>query len=606
MEKIFYFCTVYNINTHFIMIRFKNTSVEDRELIQSFTLNGDRMNCDFSIANIIGWRFLYNSQYAIIDDYLVFRFYADRHLAYMSPIARPKKQADGTFKVEPCDECSVEVIRKLREDAIAMGHPFLMLGVCAHMKEIINETIPDVFDIKLNRDYCDYIYLREKLISLSGKHLQSKRNHINKFKTLYPNYEYKPLTIDLVPECIRLEETWREQSEEEEDDKERSKKLSEELRSMTRIFNRWDELGMTGGTIFVDNKMVAFTFGNPINNSTFDVCVEKADTTYEGSFTIINQEFVKHLPEQYTYINREEDLGDEGLRRAKLSYKPEFLLEKYSMMEKHPLSDFEDSTKILRETKELWKTVFHDDDKFIELYFKKVYKPEYNVTCQIDHHVVGALQTLPYQMLMKGREFPTAYVSGVSTHPDYRNQGVGNALMRQAHLQMYGMGVVAATLIPAEGWLYDWYGKLGYVERITCTPPPDNIKGMSFDEFDKSQRAKSCVVLHDAEGFDVIKEDIGIAGEDYSPAKEPIVGMIRVINVTKALEIYAALHPDLTTKIHLRADKDIPANNAYYTIDHGRVNRTDRPCNCCPKMTIAELTDMIFKNENAEMNLMLN
>lgn len=257
------------------MIRFKNITIADREVIQSYTLNGDRMNCDFSIANIIGWRFRYNSQYAIVDDYLVFRFYADRHLAYMSPIAKPKEQPDGTFKVEPCDECSVDVIQKLRFDSIAMGHPFLMLGVCDHMRQVIDESVPDVFDIKPNRDYYDYIYLRERLVSLSGKHLQSKRNHINKFKSLYPHYEYKQLTTDLVPECIRLEETWREQSEEEENDGDHSRELSEELRSMTRIFNRWDELGMTGGTIFVDGKMVAFTFGNPINNSTFDVCVEK-------------------------------------------------------------------------------------------------------------------------------------------------------------------------------------------------------------------------------------------------------------------------------------------------------------------------------------------
>ena len=84
----------------------------------------------------------------------------------------------------------------------------------------------------------------------------------------------------------------------------------------------------------MDGKLVAFTYGCPINSDTFDVCVEKADVDYEGAFSIINQEFVRHLPPQYIHINREEDLGEEGLRRAKLSYKPEFLLEKYSIMER--------------------------------------------------------------------------------------------------------------------------------------------------------------------------------------------------------------------------------------------------------------------------------
>src|SRR5574344_285060 len=227
------------------MIRFKKISIDDREIIQGFTLNGERMNCDFSIANIIGWRFLYNSEYAIIDDYLVFRFYADHHLAYMSPIAHPVQQADGTFRVEPCDECSERVIMQLRNDAIAQGHPFLMLGVCSYMRQRIEEKFPDKFDIKPDRDYFDYIYQREKLITLSGKHLQSKRNHINKFKSLYPDYEYRPLTEEL------------------DSDPARSQKLSEELRSMTRMFQRWEQLRMTGGTRYVEGKMVAFTFGAP-------------------------------------------------------------------------------------------------------------------------------------------------------------------------------------------------------------------------------------------------------------------------------------------------------------------------------------------------------
>ena len=164
---------------------------------------------------------------------------------------------------------------------------------------------------------------------------------------------------------------------------------------MTRAFDRWERLQLTGGTIWVDGKLVAFTFGCPINHCTFDVCVEKADTSYEGAFTIINQEFVRHLPEQYTYINREEDMGEEGLRKSKLSYKPDLLLEKYILTEKRPLADFEDQERIDKETRALWKLVFNDPEPFIELYFGRVYKSEYNYTCQIGRHVVAALQALP-------------------------------------------------------------------------------------------------------------------------------------------------------------------------------------------------------------------
>lgn len=587
------------------MIKFKDITVDDKEIIQSFTLWGERQNCDLSFSNLMSWRFLYNTQYAIVNDYLVFRFYTDRHLAYMMPVPRPKPQDDGTFRVEPCDECSVSVIRAIRDDSIAMGHPFLMLGVCNYMRDIIEKSFPDTFDIKPDRNFSDYIYTRDKLVNLSGKKLQSKRNHINKFKTLYPQYEYRELTPDLIPQCLEIERKWRRVSKDDNGEMPDGE-LSVELRSMTRAFNRWDRLGLVGGTIFVDGNMVAFTFGCPINRNTFDVCVEKADVCYEGSFSIINQEFVKHLPEQYYYINREEDMGDEGLRKAKLSYKPDILLEKNVIMEKHPLAAFEDQDRIKQETMEIWKTVFNDSDEFMRLYFSRVYRSEYNVCCQLDGRVVAALQTLPYAMLYHGREVRTAYISGVSTLPDYRRQDIGNNLMRQAHFGLYYKNTVFATLIPAGQWLFSWYEKRGYARVITCTPPPADVMSTPFEEFDAIQRAKGCVLLHDVEGYDVIREDIRLAGEAYRPQLSGIPAMLRVVNARKALALYAEAHPEKNMVIRVSDDADIPMNNAYYIIGEGRVRQTDEPDAGALKLNINALAEFIFDGENAEMNLMLN
>lgn len=587
------------------MIKFKDITEDDKELIQSFTLWGERQNCDLSFSNLISWRFLYNTQFAIVDDYLVFRFYMGHHLAYMMPVPRPKRQEDGTFKVEPCDECSVSVIRAIRDDSIAMGHPFLMLGVCNYMRDIIEEHFPDTFDIKPDRDFSDYIYTRDKLINLSGKKLQSKRNHINKFKNLYPDYRYRELTPELIPQCLELERQWRRTSKDDNGDVP-DEDLSEELRSMTRAFNRWDRLGLVGGTIFVCDKLVAFTFGCPINQCTFDVCVEKADVNYEGAFTIINQEFVKHLPEQYYYINREEDMGDEGLRRAKLSYKPDILLEKNVIMEKHPLAAFEDQDRIKEETREIWKQVFNDPDKFIDLYFSRVYRSEYNVCCQIDGKVVAALQTLPYTMLYDGREVKTVYVSGVSTRPEYRRQDIGNNLMRQAHFRIYYREIVFASLIPAEEWLYEWYEKCGYARVMTCTPPPADAMATPFEEFDRIQRAKRFVLLHDEDGYEVIREDIRLAGDEYRPQAKNIQAMLRVINAKKALELYAELNPDKDMVLRVEGDGDIPMNNAYYVIKNGKVRQTDEPYADALKLTINGLAEFLFDGVGAEMNLMLN
>lgn len=290
------------------MIEFKDITLKDKELIQSFTLNSHRRNCDLSFSNLFSWRFMYHTKFAVMDGFLLLRFYADDQLAYMMPIGH------GDLK---------KILEALIEDAEHLGEPFCMLGICVEMKADIEEAMPGKFTFTSDRNYADYIYSHESLATLSGKKLQSKRNHINKFRKTYTNYEYKPITPELVPECLALEAEWCKTNNCHEE-----KALAAERKSLTYALNHFEELGLSGGVLHVDGKIVAFTFGMPINNQTFDVCVEKADTKTEGAYTMINYEFVNHIPEQYIYINREEDLGIEGLRKAKLSYQPEIILEK--------------------------------------------------------------------------------------------------------------------------------------------------------------------------------------------------------------------------------------------------------------------------------------
>ena len=129
---------------------------------------------------------------------------------------------------------------------------------------------------------------------------------------------------------------------------------------------------------------------------------------------------------------------------------------------------------------------------------------------------------------------------------------------------------------------------------------------MNFETFDKLQRAKNCVLLHDREGFDIIQEDIRLAGADYHPTTEPVQAMIRVVNVKRALELYLKHHPETNTVLRVEDDHDIPMNNAYYMLKSGRVKKTDEPDANALRLRIEALADFIFKDEGAEMNLMLN
>ncbi len=303
------------------MIAFKDVELKDKEIITRYTLNGLRRNCDLSFSNLCSWRFLYNTKYATLDGFLLLKFWAEGELVYMMPIG------NGDLK---------RAVDALREDARREGRPFCLLGISADMCSELEAFMPDKFRFMADRDYADYLYLRTDLATLSGKKFQAKRNHINRFKRTY-NYEYTAITPDRIRECMDLEAEWCKAN-----NCDQHEGTGNERRALVYALHHFDELGLTGGILHVEGRIAAFTFGMPINRDTFGVHVEKADTSIDGAYAMINYEFANHIPEQYIYLNREEDLGIEGLRKAKLSYQPVMILEKYTARLK------EDSTEAIK------------------------------------------------------------------------------------------------------------------------------------------------------------------------------------------------------------------------------------------------------------------
>ena len=290
------------------MIDFKPIKIEDKELITSYFLACGNRDCNLSFVNLYTWQFLTNSCYAVVDNCLIVRFTLDEEsIVYTMPV--------GTGDVKG-------IIGMLKDQAKAEGHVLRIHGVFPEMEEWFNREFPGRFDYRLDRDYFDYIYLRKELAELKGKHFQPKRNPVNKFKRTY-NYRYTPLTADMIPHCLELEEKWCEQHGCDEE-----QSLISEREALNSALRHFDELELTGGALWVDDEIVGFTYGAPVNKDTFAVHIEKADSRIDGAYNILNQEFALHIPEKYIYLNREEDLGLVGLRKAKLSYRPVILLEK--------------------------------------------------------------------------------------------------------------------------------------------------------------------------------------------------------------------------------------------------------------------------------------
>lgn len=425
-------------------MQFKPISLAAKEQIQRLTLTGKGINCDLSFANMFSWRFLYDTMYTEEDGFIFFRFHTSHHLAYMMPVG------NGDLKA---------AISKIMQDAREQGHPFLLLGVCGDMRQQIEDLFPNQLTIEYDRDYCDYIYTRESLATLKGKKLQPKRNHANKFHRIYPEAEFRPLTIKEIPDCLSMAEEWYKTHSDVDN-------IEDEHRSLKECFSNFEALGLLGGVLYVHGKVAAFTYGMPINANTFDVCVEKADEAYEGSYAVINQEFVKSLPEQFTYINREEDMGLEGLRRAKLSYQPAIILQKYIIKELHPMSHTPGLT-MRDHVKTLWQLCFNDDPAFIDLYFRFRYKDDINRCLEQNKRVVSALQAIPYPMTWCDGTVLTNYISGACTHPEYRGKGLMRNLLTKTHQRMKEDGVLFATLIPAEKSLFDFYKTFGYATAFS-------------------------------------------------------------------------------------------------------------------------------------------
>ena len=418
------------------MIEFRPVRLEDRAVIERFTMPSDIRNCDLAFANMFCWQAVYRSAWAVVEGFLVIRFQIDggTRTGYMQPVG------EGDFSA---------IVPALREDAHRCGQRLRIIGLTDEGRELLRQRWPGSFAFASDRALEDYIYRADDLRTLAGRRYQPKRNHVNRFTAAYPDYRYDELTPDRFAECMALEREWRRAHEGH------TSELCAEQRAMQLAFEHFDELGLRGGCIHVGDRLAAFTYGSAVNDRTFVTHVEKADTAFDGAFTIINKLFAEHLPPRFTLINREEDLGLEGLRHAKLSYHPLLLQHKFAAIHLHP-----DELAC----KELWQQVFGDDDAFVDAFLMRYYDCSRMLRIEQEGRPAAMLHLLPFECEL-GR---ASYIYGVATHPDFRGRGFASQLMQEALRLCDERGDDAVFLVPAPGenWLRDFYGCFGFAGAV--------------------------------------------------------------------------------------------------------------------------------------------
>lgn len=281
--------------------KFKEITLKDKNIFDRYYAQCGYINSDCNFTNMYMWQQEFNIRYAVIEDCLILIAQEENGEWYHTmpvgggdvkhAILTMREYLDGDFAIKPLTE---------------------------EMCERLEEVLPRQYTFEHMRDLDDYVYTRDKLKNLSGKKMHAKRNHVNSFKNTYA-YSYLPITKENLQDAAAF--VYRQIDQ-------RSMNAAGEKRAAKRLFDHYFELGVKGAVLVVEDKIIAATVGED-QNGTVLIHIEKADTEYKGAYAAINQLFIEQEWDGYTYVNREEDMGIEGIRKAKLSYHPDFMVEKY-------------------------------------------------------------------------------------------------------------------------------------------------------------------------------------------------------------------------------------------------------------------------------------
>lgn len=287
------------------MLKFTDLKLSDIETVRPYLAMQDNRICDYSVGGIFMWRDFFHTQYAFCNDTLVFQVkYLGGVTAFTIPVGN-----DTPGAMDQVDRYCAEA-----------GIPLIYCTVPSGVVPMLMRRYPKA-QAAPARDWFDYLYRTQDLQNFSGKKYDGQRNHIHKFQRMYPEHGFQEITEENIGRVRAFYSDFSARYS-------KASPLSwEEAAKTAEVLERYAEYAMFGGFLDVEGKLVAFSVGERVRDTVF-VHIEKADIRYQGAYQVMVQEFARHFAGDAVFINREEDVGDAGLRRSKLSYHPVKLLEK--------------------------------------------------------------------------------------------------------------------------------------------------------------------------------------------------------------------------------------------------------------------------------------
>lgn len=298
---------------------FKEINIEAKSVLDSYFDLVDYEACEYCFNTLFMWQHQYKTCYHIGDGFAVLVGEYNEEIFSILPLAPKEKIKEAVDYVLTFFDKDMKKV--------------YLRGIDEDVVEILSKNYPEKFEYTSERDIFDYIYDAEKLRTLKGRKLSNKRNHINYFMKEYSDkVETRLLGKEDFDDCFKLIEIW---DENRNGDKDFEESKQNELVAIKKLFDNFDilkdKLKVYG--VYIDGKLEAFSMGEYLTNDMALIHIEKANPSIRGLYPYINKMFlVEHFPD-VTWVNREEDMGVEGLRKAKLSYYPERFVEKYSVRE---------------------------------------------------------------------------------------------------------------------------------------------------------------------------------------------------------------------------------------------------------------------------------
>ncbi len=460
------------------MINFRPIELNDKILYNKHLYQSSPKGCEFSFGNLFMWGL---QSISFLHDHVVLYSRFDCRCFYPFPIGAGNKK---------------EVLNAIFADAKERGVCACLTGLNKKNKETLEALYPNQFYFHADRSSYDYVYDINDLADLKGRKLHRKRNHLKHFKKNHPSYLIAPITMDNIDRIRNFASEWYKMKLEENP----TGDYHHEQAALDKVFTHYTDLEMEGLLLEENGEILGFTMASQMYPDTFDVHFEKARGDIDGAYTTINSEFANYIRNKYPYIkylNREEDMGILGLRKAKMSYFPHHMIKKYKAFPLRLSFNFgEPMIDMLPQLRKLWKEAFGDTDKFLNYFYETAFDKSRcrvayvkNDTDGIDDINSHKLAAVLYWFDCTVANQHIAYIYAVATAKEFRGNGACHMLLENTHKHLQSLGYSSVVLVPENEALVHLYEGCEYElctkrSRIECIAKDMEIELREIDKYE--------------------------------------------------------------------------------------------------------------------------